>query len=91
MRRKDNLRQKFEENFALWSKAIIVYCKDTQVKSTALQIETADYSEDLDVGKLTFIAMGIRPIRIELTRVLTQTVLFLRNTETTYHLVHGTW
>ena len=37
-----------------------MYCKDTQVKSTALQIETADYREDLDVGKLTFIANGYK-------------------------------
>ena len=49
--KKDNLRQKFEETFFLWSRAIITYCKETQVRSTSLQIETAGWNEDLGVGK----------------------------------------
>lgn len=49
--KKDDLRQKFEETFFLWCRAIITYCKETQVRSTALQIETAGWNEDLGVGK----------------------------------------
>ena len=45
------MRDHFEDKFPLWARAIVIYCKDTQVRSTALQIETADYSEDTNDGK----------------------------------------
>ena len=45
--KKEDLRDHFEDKFPLWARAIVIYCKDTQVRSTALQIETADYSEEL--------------------------------------------
>ena len=44
------MRDNFEEKFLLWSTAIITYCKDTQVRSTALQIETLEYTPDLEEG-----------------------------------------
>ena len=34
---------------------IITYCRDTQIRFSALQAETASYSEDLDGGKQTTI------------------------------------
>ena len=49
------MRDNFEEKFLLWSTAIITYCKDTQVRSTALQIETLEYTPDLEEGYNTII------------------------------------
>lgn len=50
MCKEENIRDTFEEQFPLWAQAIITYCRDTQIRSTAIQAETADYSEDLDDG-----------------------------------------
>ena len=44
------IRDDFEEKFPLWAKVILKYCKETQVKSSALQIETEDFYDDLDDG-----------------------------------------
>ena len=49
--KEENVRGKFEESFILWCRAIALYCKQSQIKSSALQAETSDYSEDLDDGK----------------------------------------
>ena len=45
------IRDEFEEKFPLWAKAILRYCRDTQVKSTALQLETIDFTSDSDEGE----------------------------------------
>ncbi len=50
MCKEENIRDTFEEQFPLWARAIIVYCRDTQIKSSALQAETAEYSDDLEDG-----------------------------------------
>ena len=49
--KEENLRDTFEEEFRLWARAIITHSRDTQIRYSALQTETADYSEDLDDGK----------------------------------------
>ena len=41
-----NLKRNFH-----WAKAILRYCRDTQVKSTALQLETIDFTSDSDEGE----------------------------------------
>ena len=48
---KPDARAEFEESFPVWAKAIVLYCKDTQVRSTALQQETENFSEDTGLGK----------------------------------------
>ena len=47
MCKEENIRDTFEEQFP---QAIITYCRDTQIRYSAIQAETADYSEDLDDG-----------------------------------------
>ena len=49
--KEENIPDTFEEQFPLWAQAIITYCRDTQIRYSALQAETADYSDDLDDGK----------------------------------------
>ena len=34
---RNNLKENFDEQLILWSKAIILYCKKTCTKSTAIQ------------------------------------------------------
>ena len=46
----DNLRQLFDDNFSVWCKAVILYCRETQLKTTALQEETEEYTDDLGDG-----------------------------------------
>lgn len=48
--KKDDIRDEFEDKFHDWAKAVIKYCKDTQVRSTALQAETAAYNEAISEG-----------------------------------------
>ena len=55
----ENIRDTFEEQFPLWAQAIITYCGNIQIRYSALQAETADYSEDLDGGKQTTVHMYI--------------------------------
>ena len=47
----ENLHYRFEECFVVWCRAVALYCKQTQIKSIALQVEMTGYSEDLDDGK----------------------------------------
>ena len=47
---KENIRETFEEQFPLWVRAMIMYCKNTQIKLSALQEETASYTDDLPEG-----------------------------------------
>jgi hypothetical protein len=49
---REDIRDNFEDNFPLWARAIIAYCKKTQVRSMALQNETANYNEDIAEGML---------------------------------------
>lgn len=44
----------FELKFPIWARAIITYCKTTQIRSTALQIETTDFDDDMNEGKNSF-------------------------------------
>jgi len=48
--KEENIRDMFDEKFSLWVRAIITYCRETQIRSSAFQAETADYSDDRDVG-----------------------------------------
>ena len=48
--KRENLRDEFEESFPQWARAVVKYCKDTQVKSTALQAETEEFHEDISDG-----------------------------------------
>ena len=48
------LRENFEAEFSSWSEAIVCYCKETQVKSTALQEETKDFSDDMYTDECMF-------------------------------------
>ena len=50
MCKSEPIREEFEEKFPLWAKAILKYCKETQIKSSALQMETVDFSDDLEDG-----------------------------------------
>lgn len=48
---RDNIRESFEDNLLDWSKATIHYYKDTQIKSSSLQLECSDFKDDLDEGE----------------------------------------
>lgn len=48
--KKLNIRDEFDEKYPVWARSIIRYCKDTQIKSTSLQLETKD-TEDKNDGK----------------------------------------
>ena len=50
VRQCEPIREEFEEKFPLWAKAILRYCRETQVKSSALQLETVDFNDDLEDG-----------------------------------------
>ena len=43
---KPGVRDEFDSAFLCWCHAIIEYCKSTQVRSTALQLVTADFDKD---------------------------------------------
>lgn len=49
--KEENIRDRFEESFVLWCRAIASYCKETQIKSSVIQAETRDYCEDLNDGE----------------------------------------
>ncbi len=40
------IRDEFETDFLSWLNAIILYCRKTQVRNSALQLVTSDYEED---------------------------------------------
>ena len=48
MCKNEKIRDSFEEELPAWAKAVIVYCKDTQIRSSSLQSETVDYVETMD-------------------------------------------
>lgn len=50
----EHMRDCFEERFPMWAHAVISYCRNTQIRSSALQLETADYSGSMDDGKLMY-------------------------------------
>ena len=44
------IRDSFEEKLPLWAKAVVMYCKDTQIRSSSLQTETTEYVDTIDDG-----------------------------------------
>ena len=50
MCKEENLRDSFEEKFPGWVKAVVKYCKETQVRSSSLQAETMEYSDTMIEG-----------------------------------------
>ena len=46
----ESLRHDFDDEFPKWMKAVICYCKDTQVRSTAIQSESSGFRMDIDEG-----------------------------------------
>ena len=49
-----DVRASFEDNFPIWAKAIVSYCKKTQIKCSAIQSETEGYNDEMEPGKVTF-------------------------------------
>ena len=49
----------------LFLNAVVKYCKDTQVKCTALQTETEDYTEEISDGMLVNLPMQVYIIIID--------------------------
>ena len=47
--KRTNIRDEFDEEYLVWARSIIHYCKDTQIKSTSLQFETKD-ADDMNDG-----------------------------------------
>ena len=58
---RDDIRETFEDNILDWSKAIINYCKDTQIKLSSLQMECVDFSGDMGQGEFYLIAIMHNP------------------------------
>lgn len=52
------MRQDFEDKFPKWARAIARYCNETQIRSTSLQQETADYSCDLEEGEISLVHLS---------------------------------
>lgn len=50
MCKEENVWDMFDETFPVWARAIISYCRETQIRYSACQAETADYSDDQDVN-----------------------------------------
>ena len=48
--KQEDIRDNFEKQFPLWAHVVCRYCKDTQIRSSALQCETEDYSDEVDEG-----------------------------------------
>ncbi len=57
---KDAIRDSFEEKFPQWAHAIVKYCKETQIRSTAIQAETKDYDTGIEDGVL-IITVCVQP------------------------------
>ena len=48
--KKEDIRDTFEEVFPQWARAIVIYSRGTQIRSTALQTEIAGYADDMEDG-----------------------------------------
>ena len=48
---REGLRFEYEQRFPMWMKAVIQYCKETQIRSTSLQSETSKFKVNMDEGK----------------------------------------
>ena len=50
-----NIREEFDDDLLIWSKAIITYCRNTQKRSSAIQLVLSDSDfADLDRESLHF-------------------------------------
>ena len=49
-----DIRDDFDEKYPTWARSIIRYCRDTQIKSTSLQLETKDV-DDTNDGKYSML------------------------------------
>lgn len=47
----ENIRDQFEDVFPQWARTIVTYCRETQLKSTAIQAEVSELESDLDDGE----------------------------------------
>ena len=45
-----DVRSSFEECFPVWAKAIVAYCKNTQINCTAIQRATVGYYDEMEPG-----------------------------------------
>ena len=50
MERQD-VRERFDEDYMKWARPIIKYSKETQVKNSAIQLMVSVYSEDCSAGR----------------------------------------
>ena len=58
----DDIREEFEEEYMRWARAVVKYCKTTQVTNTAIRGVVHDYTEDTDDGKLLAGSISFRKI-----------------------------
>ena len=49
-----DIRNHFDEEFLKWAKAVLKYCKETQVNSTAIQLVLKNFSEECHTGINTY-------------------------------------
>lgn len=50
-----DVRASFEDTFPVWAKAIVSYCKKTQIKCSAIHSETEGYNDEMESGKNNFL------------------------------------
>lgn len=62
--KRPNIPDEFDADYPLWANTIIQYCKDTQIKSTALQLETKDATGMSEGGYCTSYTSIINSISI---------------------------
>jgi len=48
---RQNVRERFDEDYMKWARAVIKYSKETQVKNSAIQLVVSGYSEDCSAGR----------------------------------------
>lgn len=58
-----NIRDVYEENFMKWARAVVKYCKSTQLKCSSLRAETGDFTEELGDGKEYIFTVNSKPTK----------------------------
>ena len=65
----EDIRDIFDDRFFRWAHAVCGYSKATQIRSSALQLETEAYSDEINDGKYQLHMQGYTCIYIDITHL----------------------
>ena len=51
MYKNEELRDNFEDQFPVWCKSVIVYCRETQANTSAVKSIVSDFSDNMNDGQ----------------------------------------